>query len=294
MSLQSSHAVNVNAWTDHRRDRALPSIERLIRYPQPLPGRGRIDFYEPAKRNLKPEGVVCQVRDARPIRESLSIEKEGFKLLDCPTEHAGIRDVAVEGRAYLEELVPVIKKLTGARWVVPRERSLFIRDTSGVAVANRNVGKISECVHADFGYRALGQLLPSMSGIPQKYSRACIIQTWRPLSAAPQDFPMAFVDSSSVKREEVIPVDTVVGPPEMPGYMFDSLTVYPSKEHRWYYFSAMDPAEVVIWKGFDSHNQSSMNVFHVAFDDREAHPDPVPRRSIEARFFVFYDDYWSK
>jgi hypothetical protein len=289
MSLQSSHAVNVNAWTEHRRDGSLASIERLIGYPQPLPGRGRIDFYEPARRNLKPEGVLCRIRDARPIRESLSIEKEGFILLHSPSAYAGIRDVAAEGRVYLEELAPVVQKMTGARWVVPRERSLFIRDTSGVAVANRNGGKISECVHADFGYRAMQQLLPSMPGIPEKYSRACIIQTWRPLSAAPQDFPMAFVDSSSVRREEVVPVDTVVGPPEMPGYMFDSLTVYPGKEHRWYYFSNMDPTEVIFWKGFDSQNEPSMNVFHVAFDDRQAHPNPVPRRSIEARFFVFYD-----
>jgi hypothetical protein len=64
-----------------------------------------------------------------------------------------------------------------------------------------------------------------------------------------------------------------------------------SANHRWYYFSAMGPAEALLLKCFDSIRDGRARfTAHTAFADPTAPPDAPARESIEVRALVFFNN----
>ena len=75
----------------------------------------------------------------------------------------------------------------------------------------------------------------------------------------------------------------------MPGKCFEFRLCKYREGHDWYYLSAMEPDDVILFKGYDSRFPRAMNAMHSAFDNPLAGPDAPPRHSIEARFLAFYE-----
>ena len=128
----------------------------------------------------------------------------------------------------------------------------------------------------------LGRTFRSM-GISRDISgRIAMIQTWRPITPAPQDHPFALCDGRTVAPEDIIAAE-VHGPA---GERFRAVAAHYNPAHRWSFFPDMDEEEVIIWKGYDSQGDP-LNVLHSSFWDTTVE-NPVPRGSVECRFVAFF------
>ncbi|MGY3361807.1 hypothetical protein ACVWZK_008470 [Bradyrhizobium sp. GM0.4] len=234
------------------------------------------------------------IRDARPIVDELSLDAEGFTLVQHKISCARESDPKVMRDRYLEEMVPFIKDYFKASWVVPKRDAVIIRSAGGSSVpaAEKGTGLVRPYVasfaHIDYAPIA-GPVMAAredqLQGNPiRAYSRLMIIQAWHALSEPPQDFPLAFCDGNSVVDTDL--VDTVY---ENYHVKHKTWLVHYSPVHHWYYFPEMTSDEFALFKGYDSEDDHNPRSAHAAFDNRRAYPNAKPRRSVEARFFVYYD-----
>ena len=238
------------------------------------------------------------IRNARPIVDELSLDREGFTLVQHKTSCADVRDPEIMREKYLEEMVPFIKNYFNASWVVPKRAGLYIRRSEGVGIPKGGWNKVSgvrqpgAMAHIDFASiagPAAAAAENQVQGTPiRPYSRLMIIQAWRVLSPPPQDFPLAFCDASTVLDTDVAVFDYVANTRNEPSSAFKSCAVRFNPAQRWYYFPELTADELVLFKGYDSDEHYKPQSPHSAFDDRRAYPDAKPRESVEARFFVYY------
>ncbi|MFQ3459003.1 CmcJ/NvfI family oxidoreductase [Bradyrhizobium sp. UFLA01-814] len=248
------------------------------------------------------------IRNARPIVDELSLDKEGFALIQRKLSCANERDPEAFKRKYLEEMVPFIKDYFSASWVTTVDlggvtlRSIggnFFRCAEGeggveIGKGADEAGKYSlrnygaGYAHCDYAPIAGPQVAArdsQLQGIEiRSYSRLMIIQTWRALSPPPQDLPLAFCDGSSI-----LEADLVEAPLTKLGETIRVWIPHYSPSHRWYYFPDMTQDELVLFKGYDSEAHFKPKSTHSAFDNRRATPNAKPRESVETRFYVYYD-----
>lgn len=268
--------------------------------------QGQIAFARRSAGEKAPEIVVpssaepmvsynATIRDARSIVSELSLEREGFALIQKKVSATCEHDPEVMRDRYLEEMVPFIRDYFNASWVVPKRDAVVIRSVGGSSVPS-TAGNSSGLVrpypagfaHIDYAPIA-GPVMAAredqLQGIPiRAYSRLMIIQTWHALSEPPQDFPLAFCDGNSVVDIDL--VDSVFS-----GYGIRHKTwlVHYSPLHRWYYFPEMTSDEFALFKGYDSEDAYNPRSPHAAFDNRRAYPNAKRRKSVEARFFVYHE-----
>ncbi|WP_456865281.1 CmcJ/NvfI family oxidoreductase [Bradyrhizobium sp. USDA 4503] len=227
------------------------------------------------------------IRDARPIVDELSLDREGFILVPHKTSCADVRDPEVMRQKYIDEMVPFIKDFFNASWVVPRRDGVVMRLASASPAAG--VRPVSYNAHIDFAPVSAPLLAAQENqaqGIPSPlYSRMMIVQAWRALSPPPQDFPLAFADASTI-------YDTNLFEHTFRSHLgkdHKSICLHYGAAIRWYYFSGMHPDEVVLFTGYDSDRHYDPRSAHSAFDNRRAFPNARPRESVEARFYVYFD-----
>jgi hypothetical protein len=119
-----------------------------------------------------------------------------------------------------------------------------------------------------------------------------ILQTWRSVSPPPQDIPLALCDCRTVTEGDLSPRTGVLAPQNrngLPSATFVVGGVHHNPQQRWLYYPSMTPDEVILLTGFDTARPVRGRVAHAAFDNRANERDAVPRESIEARFYVYYD-----
>lgn len=223
------------------------------------------------------------IRNARPIVNELSLDREGFTLTQHKIACANERDQEIMHARYLEEMVPYIKHYFNASWVVPRCPHGVVSRSAG----RSSVPGVKEPVawaHIDCVPSVgpiVAKIASQLQGIPTRsYSRLMTIQTWHALSPPPQDFPLAICDASSVRDTDIDLVDYTLGTTLKLGL------VHFNPAQRWYYFPDMSADEFILFKSYDS--EVYPNTAHSAFDNRRAYPNANPRESLEARFFVYY------
>ncbi|KAK4234632.1 hypothetical protein C8A03DRAFT_18510 [Achaetomium macrosporum] len=154
-----------------------------------------------------------------------------------------------------------------------------------------------------------------------------IVNVWRPIGHAAQDFPLAVVDWRTTSEEQdLVKVDLLYpvrnreeggeddddddrGKEALPdqskgasteGYEVKGETygVVPSERHKFYYVKDMTPDEVMLIKCFDSWGEGRPGgkkgvadyTPHTAFVDPATPEEAKPRESIEVRCLVFYDE----
>lgn len=115
-------------------------------------------------------------------------------------------------------------------------------------------------------------------------SRFQLINVWRPIRTIQKD-PFAVCDSHSVPDEDILPVKLVY-----PDWVGEPCTIFPNKNHRWYYKYGQTPEQVLMVKCYDwKKDGRARRVPHAAFTD-PAMVDKEPRQSIEVRALVFHED----
>ena len=261
--------------------------------------RLRVDF---TARNLGEDLLDRRaetVRNGRIGRGGPSLDREGFELIQhlCPVVDDRWDQLlsdydAVNGSpmrlAYMDETIPVIRELSGARDVFSADSSTI---RYSAVLQNKNAMTPAMWAHFDFDSgeteRQLNDILPTIGFEPEPYSRFVLYQAWRSLSPPPQDFPLAMCDGRTVKPGDMVPIEYHMKTPER-DVIYQSSGARFSPRHDWWYFPDMTPQELLVFIGFDSALGDDFKTLHVAIAD-ETQARPVPRISLETRYFALFE-----
>jgi hypothetical protein len=236
---------------------------------------------------------VVPITDARTCDQPPTLEREGFTLRQHRSAVTDFADRSQIDRIYMREMEAFIAKVTGAAKVMayPTFVQRFTGKTGGAGdIRTLNAGR---AVHIDFddpGARAHLAAVADVDSALKPYRRAQLIQTWQAFSGGFQDIPLTVCDGRTVAERDLVRVH-FSGPPEQgPVIEFDYFMSRYSPAHRWFYYSAMQPDEVLLFQGHSFNPEDRKLVMHTAFDDPSCPPGAPPRESIEARFFAFFED----
>jgi hypothetical protein len=101
-----------------------------------------------------------------------------------------------------------------------------------------------------------------------------------------ENWPLALCDARSIR-----PGDLVASGLVYRDKVGETYSVVHNPEHRWFYYPRLTPAEVLLLEIYDSRTDGIARLTaHTAFDDPSSPPLALPRRSIELRTLVFWDE----
>lgn len=248
----------------------------------------------PAPERFGPLTLVDRETDiinARPIARTLSLDREGFTLVDHRAERLTESDPSITIDEYVDEMNAFVKHHFNASWVTNLRHGYsppaIIRAPAG-QFGGEGVQPVARLAHIDYTAVSL-PLVAAISdyeqGIRERaFSRMMLIQTWRAVSPAPQDFPLTLCDGSSVAE-----TDLVNATYSRDGRAHKLWLVHYNPLQRWYYFPDLNKDEFILFKGYDSESKFDAKVFHTGFDNRIAQPNANPRMSIETRHLVYFE-----
>jgi hypothetical protein len=90
-------------------------------------------------------------------------------------------------------------------------------------------------------------------------------------------------DARTVHPDDLIDADAKFARDGEILFSFVGWIVAHSRDHRWYYYRAMIPDEVLVFVSNDSDPTGPHCVHHSAFDDPSCPPGTDPRSSVEMR-----------
>nr|WKF60188.1 hypothetical protein HUO10_004706 [Paraburkholderia busanensis] len=275
----------------------MPSVQATLGYLHPTCERPYNYAYQPpageAWENYQHDDRVVPIRDGRFASARHSVQVEGFELWDAPSSVRDFKNSETVAELYYPELKELALLATGAsrayvfdHLVRCREPSRgplgFGRPEKGMpASAN---GRVHNDYTEDSGRKRLALVLGDEAQA-LRGQRYAIINIWRSIKAPVLDTPLAVCDARTIDAADL--VNAEVRYPRRVGEIF--LATH-SPHHRWYWFSAMDRHEALVFKQYDS-RVSGVARFtpHAAFDNPDAPAGLPPRESIEARCLVIYD-----
>ena len=232
------------------------------------------------------------VRNARLLEPAPTLSSHGFQLLHAPT-NLDLMDTEVVRDAFYRECRELLRQATGCEEV--RGGGHEYRNGFGGQTGPRGArptpngsgGAYAQGIHADM-----------CAAVEDRFARIIpderhfeSINIWR--STQPETIrtmPLAVCDMRSVK-----PSDIVFGDGQNTGNVkqytkvVDQRLIH-SPRQRWYYFPAMTPDEVLLFRQYDT-RQETLNlrtVFHTAVADPTTPPHAPMRYTIEVRMQAIY------
>ncbi|KAF3799963.1 Gibberellin cluster GA4 desaturase [Colletotrichum gloeosporioides] len=260
------------------------------------------------RRKYDPREVVIQ--NARGKESEFSLDKTGFQFEHFPTSYKDFPWSPIDehlNKVYNAECEEFMRKITGASDVrlishIIRQRQWEKTDPEEEAkkpdMAMTDGGLLSaRFVHidqSDLGaIRRLYDDMPPGEGAKHDGKhRWAIINLWRPWEQVHRE-PLALCDARSVRDDELhdtmhcVPFQWPRKPTE--NHMWQIAPPESSTQHKWWFRSGMTRDDVILIKIFDSKKDGrARRTPHSAFPT----PDDIgpARRSIETRFFVFWED----
>jgi hypothetical protein len=251
-----------------------------------------------------------KVSDARPIREQFTLDSHGFVLAEHRSAVQNFYDNEEVGDVYQNEVVDIVKRLSGADlvvlqgWMVRNSGDLSKYQKKNV-VGYAHQGGVQPPAgeaHVDFtpdsAESRARELFQRTFPDQKPYRRFMATSLWRCFSPPPQDWPLALCDGSSVSREDeatnvLVVVDEI---PDREAMLADlpneknlpAATIFRHNPgHRWWYFSNMRRDEVILLKFYDSDHSRAWRAPHTAFHD-PSFPDARVRESIEVRSIAYF------
>lgn len=240
--------------------------------------------------NCEYEQRDCRIRNARQVASMTSLESTGFELFNAPTVVNDFYDEQQVIDFYYREVEALAISITSGIQAVVFDHLLrhrehgrpaltFGRDGGGSNPAA--VGRVHNDYTEESGRRRLRLVLPDAA--PDH--PFLILNFWRPVLHPVFDTPLAVCDARSFPMKDWVASDVIY--PNRTGEIY--LGKY-ADAHAWYYYPAMTPDEVLVFKSYDSRLDSHARMTpHCAFDDPTAPADLPPRRSIEIRCLVILD-----
>ena len=224
------------------------------------------------------------IHDVRPVRSSLSFDRNGFVVVDEPTTVTQFSDEDQLAR-YCRETEALVKRLTGADKVV--SFGPIVR-TNATGAHGHN--QPAHGAHVDYGARTVADvtrdLLPEDEAARRLAGRHMLLNVWRPIVMV-ESAPFAVCDASTVKREDLFDSEVVGGLGDFKRRSLWGYNLAYTPEHRWYWVPHMQPWEALVFKLFDSDPDAVQHTAHSAFEDPNTPPDAAPRQSIEVRTIAY-------
>ncbi len=230
--------------------------------------------------------ISVALRNGRLLASGISLEQNGFVLVEHKTQVADFFDPGQLESIYYREVEQLIQRESGATRVV-----IFDHTLRSGNEAEREEKLIREPVmsaHNDYtewsGPNRVREFLPDEAE-DLLTRRFAIIQVWRAINQPIQTNPLALADAKSVAME-----DLVVAERRYPHRVGQTYRLKYNSNHRWYYFPEMHRDEALVFKVYDSETDGRARFTpHTSFDDPSTPAGAPARQSIEARAFAFYD-----
>jgi hypothetical protein len=272
---------------------SLPKVAGEVVYLARTPEKPYVYTYDPPdglpKSNIVPEAHTIPIFDMRPIADGLSLDVQGFVLVDAPTGVADFYNDSELKATYYREAEALVKQATGASRVVVFDHTIRRREHG---VEDRSPGTPRQPVtriHGDYTEVSGPQRVRDLMGGEAEEllkRRFAIVNVWRPIRGPLYDAPLAVCDAASLAAGDLVPQDLIYR--DRKGEIY-GLTYNPA--HRWYYAPAMQADEVLLLKCFDSLKDGRARFMpHTSFADPNAPANLLPRESIELRTLVFFDE----
>ena len=232
--------------------------------------------------------VRVAVEDARGRADApreFGQHPSGFDLLEFQTRVENFLDPKQIESVYEPEIVEFLKTVTGAYRVQIFDHT--VRASDPELREQKNLREPATLVHNDYtsnsGFVCLREQLGDEAEALSR-ERFQIINVWRPLTDPVEDYPLALVDARSIERDQLVDTER-----RAPNHIGEIQLALHDPAQRWYYFSAMRPSEVLLFRTFDSIDGGTRPCsIHTAIHLADAPADAKPRESIETRAFVFY------
>ena len=278
---------------------------------------------------VKTERHDLAIADARalPPTEAMTLERNGFELLDAPVAAYDYMNHQEVIHSYYRDCEALVKQVTGGRvWAFDHNiRSAGGNTEKQKVKGGQDVHGPAHIVHGDYTLRSaperllqltrepsindtLREIIPEGQGlIPEDAAedalanggRFAIINVWRNIQATPvMTHPLALCDGQDVEPE-----DLVVFEIHMPDRVGENYWSKYDARHTFYCYPQMQNSEALLIKQWDSagglatsngeradHAASGPCTFsfHSAFHDLQTPDDAPDRWSIEVRCVVLY------
>src|SRR3954451_7852323 len=225
-----------------------------------------------------------EIADGRRAGD-LSIDQNGFVLVDHRTQVRDFFDADELKRVYYPEVVALVQRVSGAKRVVIFDHTLRSGDEG-----EREEKLIREPVlsaHNDYTEWSGPQRVREIMGDEAEAlleRRFAIIQVWRAIDKPIQSNPLAVADARSVAPE-----DLMIAERRYPHRVGQTYRLKYNPNHRWFYFPQMRRDEAIVFTVYDSQKDGRARFTpHTSFDDPTTPPGAPPRQSIEMRALAFY------
>jgi hypothetical protein len=271
---------------------ALPSVSGELIYHGRIAEKPHSYTYDPPpgvpRTNIVNESHVLPIYNMRPVAAQISLDEEGFALIEAPTALDDFYDEEKLRRIYYPESQRIIAKATGGSRVVIFDHTIRRREWG---VEDRTPGTPRQPVtriHGDYTETSAPQRVRDLMGGEAEAlltRRFAIVNLWRPIVGPLQDAPLAVCDARTIRDGDLVPQDLIYR--DRTGEIY-GLTYNPS--HRWFYVPDMRRDEALLLKCYDSARDGRARFMpHTSFQDHNAPSDMPPRESIELRTLVFFD-----
>jgi hypothetical protein len=227
------------------------------------------------------------VHDARPIARNLSLDRQGFELIE---HRSAVRDFYDEDelrRVYYPEAKRLVAAATGASRVIIFDHTIRRRQWGAEDRAAGIPRQPATRVHNDYTDISAPQRIRDLMGdeaddlLRRRYE---FINVWRPIRGPLRDAPLAMCDARSVSPGDLVPSDLIYRDRTGEIYLMNH-----NAKQRWYYVPEMRADEALLLKCYDSARDGRAVLSpHGAFEDPTAPADVLPRESIELRTVAFH------
>ena len=269
----------------------LPRVRAGLNFILPSTEKPRSYEYDPPagmpRTTASYEERAVAIHNMRSVAAEFSLEREGVRLVTAPSEVSDFYDEAQIRNLYYPEAERLVADLTGASRVVIFDHTIRRRIEGATDRTTGVPRQPVPRVHVDYtvksGPQRVRDLLAEEADQLLRY-RFSVVNVWRPIRGPLQDSPLAVSDASSVRFDDLVPIDLVYQDRMGEIYM---LKFNPSQ--RWFYAPRMTSDEVLAFKCFDSAEDGRARFApHAAFEDPTAPLDAWPRESIELRVLAFH------
>ena len=237
--------------------------------------------------NLAHEAHRVRIHDMRPIQSQVSLDRQGFALLE---QRSAVRDFWDEDeirRVYYPEAERLIAAATGASRVFIFDHTLRCRIAGAIDRTRDAPRQPATRVHVDHTAKSGPQRVRDLMGEDAEellHGRVQVINLWRPIHGPLRDAPLAVCDASTVAAADLVPSDLVYR-----DRLGETYSVTYNPAHRWFYAPEMRAHEALLLKCCDTMTDGRARFMpHTSFTDPTTPADAAPRESIELRTLVFH------
>ena len=267
------------------------AVTAQLNFLRPMEGRPVSYQYDPPpgipQRTGTYDGYAVAIRNARPLAAGLSLDLEGFALLDAPSAFADFHDDKAIGSSYYPEVERLLRAATGAALAIVFDHN--VRNAARAARGEAGIRGPVPNIHNDFTLRSgpdRARRELERRGIESRgllRHRFSIINLWRPIGRPVEKSPLVLGDARTIADEDLVAADLIYR--DRTGETF---SVKHNPAQSWYYFPLLTPDQAILIKSYESDPQAARFSPHAAFDDPTSAPGAPERESIEARALVIH------